>query len=244
MNLQPAGTLIKKITSLFNNLDSDGTVTQIEKDLMRSYLRQLYEEFSDEKSPAEPINPVVRQPEPIAPPLPKQPEPVVYTPPPVVPVVVAPPPTPEPIVVAPIISYPPPPPEPTPVIQTPPVVIVNTPIVEIPASSFNGGSSGRSGFDQLFSQRKATELSEKLSETPISDLTRALSINDRLLYMNELFGRDMKALEEALAVLNKFHNLDAAKGYVITLAEQYNWSADEKTETANAFIRLVKRRYP
>jgi hypothetical protein len=37
--------------------------------------------------------------------------------------------------------------------------------------------------------------------------------------------------------------MDAAKGFLITLAEQYNWSEEEKTETAQSFIRLVKRRY-
>ncbi len=243
MNLQPAGILIKKITSLFNNLDSDGTVTQIEKDLMRSYLRQLYEEFADEKTAALPIAPVVTQPDPVVIQAPKPPEPVVYTPPPVQPVVV--PPTPEPVVIAtPIVTYPPQP-EPTPVQPVtpppPPPPVVNTPIVEIPTPSV--ANNGKSGFEQLFSQKKATELSEKLSETPIADLTRALSINDRLLYMNELFGRDMKALEEALSMLNKLHNMDAAKGFLITLAEQYHWSEEEKTETAQSFIRLVKRRY-
>lgn len=240
MNLQPAGILIKKITSLFNNLDSDGTVTQIEKDLMRSYLRQLYEEFSDEKSAAIAITPIVTQPEPVVVQAPKPPDPVVYTPPVQPPVV---PPTPEPVVIStPIVTFPSTPqPEPTPVQPVTPPPVINTPIVEIPTPSVP--YNGKSGFDQLFSQKKATELSEKLSETPIADLTRALSINDRLLYMNELFGRDMKALEEALTMLNKLHNMDAAKGYLITLAEQYNWSEEEKTETAQSFIRLVKRRY-
>ena len=97
--------------------------------------------------------------------------------------------------------------------------------------------------ETLFEQKKATDLSEKLSESPINDLTRAMSINDRLLYMNELFGRDIEALNETLKLLNKYDSLDQAKGLISNLAEQYKWMDEEKVEIAQNFIKLIRRKY-
>ena len=45
-----------------------------------------------------------------------------------------------------------------------------------------------------------------------------MAINDRLLYMNELFGKDTDTLNETLKLLNKFESLDEAKGLLINLA--------------------------
>ncbi len=98
--------------------------------------------------------------------------------------------------------------------------------------------------EQLFAFKKATELSERLSESPVTDLSKAMSINDRLLYINELFGRDRNALEDSLTVLNRFDNFHAAKSFLVSLAEQYHWAQEERMEIAHNFIKLVRRRYP
>jgi hypothetical protein len=98
--------------------------------------------------------------------------------------------------------------------------------------------------DQLFVLKKATELSERLGESPVGDLNTAMSINDRLLYVNELFGRDRSALDDSLTILNRFDSFSAAKNFLVSLAEQYQWAREERAEVAQNFIKLVKRRYP
>jgi hypothetical protein len=103
--------------------------------------------------------------------------------------------------------------------------------------------SSNSRIEALFSFKKATELSERLSETPIPDLTKGMSINDRLLYMNELFGRDMSKLDEVLRALNNFPSLDSAKSYLMGVAAQFNWGDDDRSEIAQSFIKLVRRRF-
>ncbi|NBC09511.1 MAG: hypothetical protein GVY26_20155 [Bacteroidetes bacterium] len=95
----------------------------------------------------------------------------------------------------------------------------------------------------LFQFKQATELSEKLSERPIQDLTKALAINDRLLYMNELFGGDFNALNDNLSRLNGMENMEEAKGLLVQLAETYDWADEEREDIARDFIRLVRRRY-
>ncbi len=249
MDINQARILIRKIDSLFKSMEMDGSPqpTPIERDLMLSYLRQLYQAFLDEgmeppiitvaaprvapaavpTPPIEPVKPVVAAPvveTPAPPPAPK-PEPKPVPPAPPIEVKEVPPPAPDP--------------EPEPVAPPKPVV----PPPPAPKPELALSKSGNAAFDKLFSSKKATEVSEKLAESPIADLNRALSINDRLMYMSELFGRNMKELEAALNMLNQMPNLDSAKAYLLTFAEQYKWMEGERLETAETFIKLIRRRY-
>lgn len=249
MDLQQARILVRKINSLFKSMEMDGSPqpTPIERDLMLSYLRQLYQSFLDESSldaskitvsaplvevpvnkptpkpEPEPIKPTFEAPKAYVPPVVNVEPPKVETPP--VPEVRE-----EPKVYIPPVEIPKPP-----VVEVKPEPVQTTP----PPST--GGSNG--SLDALFSFKKATELSEKLSEMPIPDLTKGMSINDRLLYMNELFGRDMAKLDEVLRALNNFPSLDSAKSYLMGVAAQYNWGEEERSEIAQSFIKLVRRRF-
>ena len=257
MDLQQARILVRKINSLFKSMEMDGSPqpTPIERDLMLSYLRQLYQSFLDDvvdsgkiTVSAPMVEIPVRKPEPRLEPEPVKPTyeapkayvpPVVNVEPPVVetaPVVEI---REEPRVYIPPVETPRPPvievkPEPIPVTPLPPP----PPVIPTPST---GSSNSR--VEALFSFKKATELSEKLSEMPIPDLTKGMSINDRLLYMNELFGRDMSKLDEVLRALNNFPSLDSAKSYLMGVATQFNWGDDDRSEIAQSFIKLVRRRF-
>lgn len=146
---------------------------------------------------------------------------------PVAPPAVAPPPIP--------IPQPKPKPEPAPV-SPPPVAPIP---VSIPAPEVNIPA----GMEPLFAVKTGTELADKLGEQPVKDLTRALSINDRLLYMNELFGKDLEAMNESLKLLNKLESFDSGRSFLVTLAGQYHWLEEERIDIARDFIRLIKRRY-
>ncbi|MFM8450210.1 MAG: hypothetical protein ACKOAY_08920 [Haliscomenobacter sp.] len=231
MDKQDARILVRKINALFRSIDElDGSPAAIERDLMLSYVRQLYDYFLQQ--PAEGLH---RAPEAtVVPAVPS---------PPVPPVVVAPVQEKQPVVMAPEPVVPPAPIPPAPPI---PPVSVDTSRVQ-PSDTATEADSERAHLpqhlDRLFSFKKATELSERLGESPVADLGRAMSINDRLLYMNELFGKDRGALEESLQVLNRFDSFDSARSFLYNLAEQYGWSAENRLEIAHAFIKLVRRRY-
>ena len=51
------------------------------------------------------------------------------------------------------------------------------------------------------------------------------------------------ALEESLRLLNKYDNIGEARGLLINLAGQYDWTDKERVEIARDFIKLVRRRY-
>jgi hypothetical protein len=98
--------------------------------------------------------------------------------------------------------------------------------------------------EELFYIQEAKELSDKLSLSPISDLTKALGINDRLLTANDLFGGDYTFFDESFKKLNSLHTFEEAKQYLIDhVVKDKDWLNPQKKEKAKRFIKFVKRRY-
>lgn len=96
----------------------------------------------------------------------------------------------------------------------------------------------------LFEEKQAKELSEKLAESAIADLKKAIALNDRLLYTSELFAGDGKAFETALSALNDFSHFEEARDYLVhNVAVHYTWTDKKRLDTAKAFVKLVRRRY-
>ena len=256
MDLEQARATLEKINSLYNSLQRDnGKISSIERDLMLSYIQQLYEAFLHEeasshshsaeapaprkedpkpvrrsytppriieipdslKENSQPKPDPTRRPQPQPQPQPPRPEPKPEP---------QPKPDPRP---APQPDRPEPEPEPEPPQPEP--------------TEQQAATAPSQKIARLFEFKQATELSEKLSERPIQDLTKALAINDRLLYMNELFGRDLNALNDYLSRLNRMDSMEEAKPLLLQLAEQYGWADEEQEDIAREFIRLVRRRY-
>jgi len=254
MDLKQARILLKKINSLLNSLDLDGSkMSAIERDLMRSYIRELYEIFTEKEqqrqvqqrdSNSEERRSIQRS---------SQPKEESETPtdgPQLRKRLIPDPPTPK------LRQDPPPPPpssrpesreepkaepkEPNPPRSTP---RPESPRVEAQPERARSSAKNNQDIQELFNHRQATELSEKLSEQPVSDLSKAMSINDRLLYMNELFERDMNALDESIKMLNNYDTMEQARPYLMNLAEAHNWAQEERKDIAESFIKLVRRRY-
>ncbi len=96
----------------------------------------------------------------------------------------------------------------------------------------------------LFITNRGHELSDKLARVPVTDLRRALSINDRLQVISELFCGDREAFQETLDILNSKFSFEEAKVYLTRyVIDRYRWLDEEKTEQAREFIHLVERRF-
>lgn len=241
MNLQKAKVLLKKINALNDSLSpDDGPITSIEKDLMLSYVRQLYEAYLDNaagsnvssadrnasKTKAAGSGPELE----IASTTKERtaaPEPVKrkYTPPR-------------------IIEIPDTPPEKTKESNpAPPAPKPATPAYSPQTVQTNNTGSSDPRVKALFDQQTSNELSEKLSLQPLKDLTKGLSINDRLLYTNDLFDKDANVFNAALKKLNEMNTLDQAKSFLEEQATRYHWTDGEKADIAKDFIKHVRRRY-
>ncbi|MBL4650256.1 MAG: hypothetical protein JKY03_11035 [Aureispira sp.] len=99
-------------------------------------------------------------------------------------------------------------------------------------------------YDGLFLFKEATDLSQKLSATPLQDLNKALGLNEKFLYINELFGGDVAKFQAAIKVLNDEKNFDTARSYIESqLIETYHWMKKVKQPISKDFIKLIRRRY-
>ena len=87
-----------------------------------------------------------------------------------------------------------------------------------------------------------TELIEVLKETPVKDLRKAIGINDRFLFINDLFRGDENMYERCIKTINSF-NIYAEAEYWITreLKVKLGWKDDQPS--AQQFYQLVKRRF-
>jgi len=99
-------------------------------------------------------------------------------------------------------------------------------------------------FEELFIFKQATDLAAKLSESPVSDLSKVLGINEKLLFTKELFGGDSKKFNEAVAIFNSAGYFDKARSFMEhNLIDQFNWLSKDKKSTARDFVKLIRRRY-
>ena len=105
-------------------------------------------------------------------------------------------------------------------------------------------STANPELEALFVLPKGEDLASKLSAKPIRLVEDAMGINDRISTINELFGRDHELFKATLEKVNGFTTYDQARDYLLHgVAYSQEWSAEEKAEKAIEFIRLVGRKF-
>ncbi|KXK40870.1 MAG: hypothetical protein J5I52_09315 [Saprospiraceae bacterium] len=109
----------------------------------------------------------------------------------------------------------------------------------------NGSSAtNKNIIEELFAEDKIEDLSGKLSLSPVKDLTKSMGINERIFTQQELFGNNAQAFNEILQKLNGFTSFDETKAYLIAdVIPVFGWTAEDKVKKAATFIKLVKRKF-
>lgn len=128
---------------------------------------------------------------------------------------------PEPVVVA----------EPEPIIEPAPRVFTQ-PKVEVKPQ--------QRSLNDLFNEQKK-DLGEKFQQTKIADLTKAMSINDKFLFIRELFKNKSEEFSHAIHTLNKCENIEEAFDTMEGLKKQYFW--DSISSAYLALCDLVRRKF-
>ena len=102
------------------------------------------------------------------------------------------------------------------------------------------GNAGASLNDQL--REEKPELGHKLKETPIRDLKKGIGVNDRFVFLNELFRGDEAMYERSLKTINSFRILPEAE-YWINRELKIKLGWDDGQHTTQQFYQLVRRRF-
>jgi hypothetical protein len=92
--------------------------------------------------------------------------------------------------------------------------------------------------DNLAKKQSQNDLSSKMQSKPIQDLNKAIGLNDRFLFIRELFNGNKDAYYEAIQIINEMPNYEEAEQYI---RERFNW--DEEQPEVMRFMDLVRRRF-
>jgi hypothetical protein len=258
MDLPKAQRLLIKIQAFLDN-GNGNELSRLEKDLMKSYILQLYDAVSSDEPQVQVEKPkqaemppprvqfveppVVHIPEP---PVVNIPEPVKHVPEKPVYVEYVAPKIPEIPVEIKVPVY-----EPVAVIPKPDYVPVVSSVVEPVAEVIQKPKPVTFPVEapvelaSLFELPNADDVSGRFSHFPIANIESALGLNERIFTLNELFGGDRVLFETTCAELNNLGSYREATALLLQgAARQYKWSDPERIKMAEHFIRIVARRYP
>lgn len=99
-------------------------------------------------------------------------------------------------------------------------------------------------YEELFTFKIATDLSQKIGEARINDLWHAIGINERFLYINQLFGGDMSRFKGGIEKLQSLANFDEARVYLEKeFIGENDWLNKQRKLFAKDFIKKVRRLY-
>lgn len=86
------------------------------------------------------------------------------------------------------------------------------------------------------------EVAQTIKETPVKDLRKAIGVNDKYLFINELFKGDEAMYEKCLKTINSFAVYPEAETWIRReLLVKMGW--DEKASSTKQFYQIVMRRF-
>jgi hypothetical protein len=126
-----------------------------------------------------------------------------------------------------------------PVIETPVMTVVTeAPVEEVPKGEVKPMVSLNDTFKENANQQAS--IAKKLEGSPISDLKKNISLNQRFQFCKDLFKGNNQEYEVTLEKLNNT-NRDEAMRILQTLRDKYSWNPESMA--AKDFTDLVNRRY-
>ncbi|HMS30361.1 MAG TPA: hypothetical protein PKD32_10940 [Saprospiraceae bacterium] len=99
-------------------------------------------------------------------------------------------------------------------------------------------------YPSLFDHLNISDLSQKLTLTPIKDIRVSMGLNEKIVVKNDLFRGDQNDMDAALQRLNQCNNFDEAKKFLCRdIIPKYNWDSPDKEHIVDKFVLTVYRRF-
>jgi hypothetical protein len=119
-------------------------------------------------------------------------------------------------------------PQPTPAPASKPEPIIQRP----PQRSLN---------DLFNEKREDHSISSQYQRAKVGDLTKAISINDKFIYIKELFHNRGEDFSASIKLLNECKNMEEAFDCLEELKQKFFW--DSKSDAYLSFCDLLRRKY-
>ncbi|MCG8410869.1 MAG: hypothetical protein MI739_06260 [Bacteroidales bacterium] len=93
-------------------------------------------------------------------------------------------------------------------------------------------------YDNISKKNNPNDLSSKMQFKPIKDINTAIGLNDKFIFIRELFNGDKESYHETIQVLNNFDTFDNAFNF---LTQNFDWNAEDANFVK--LTELVRRKY-
>lgn len=95
---------------------------------------------------------------------------------------------------------------------------------------------------KIASAPMASSVAAHLQHKPISDLKKAIGLNEKFLFINQLFDGNLQVYNQVIDHINSCPNKEAAEEYIQnTLVQQFGW--DIQSTSCRLFLEMVERRF-
>jgi hypothetical protein len=95
--------------------------------------------------------------------------------------------------------------------------------------------------DKIASGKPDKTLADKIGKSSIASLKNAIGINDKFLFINELFKGDIQEYNKTIDKLNSYSKLEECTGFLEELKGKFKWT--EKPDTYQKLEDLLIRKF-
>ena len=97
---------------------------------------------------------------------------------------------------------------------------------ESPKSTIDLFSTAEPTVSDVYSEQETVTVADKFSHGNVNELREAIGINEKFLFINELFNGDMSKYNKVIDELDELTTFKGAETYLVELKVQYQWTED------------------
>ena len=101
--------------------------------------------------------------------------------------------------------------------------------------------SAESPVGEKYAQKDEPSVAEKIQKSQIVNIREAIGINEKFLFINELFNGDMSRYNKILDDINALPTQKGVETYLLEMKIQFQWADDN--EAFVAFKELIERKF-
>jgi len=99
----------------------------------------------------------------------------------------------------------------------------------------------RTVHEQISSQASSENIASKIQQTPITELKSVIGLNDKFIFINELFHGNMKAYQETIRSLDQLTTLNDAIRYFTEVKDTFDMN--EELESFRKLAEMIQRKF-
>lgn len=96
---------------------------------------------------------------------------------------------------------------------------------------------------RFIAHKEDRSIGTRMQMTPVSNLKEAIGVNEKFLFINELFGGNIQVYNESIARLNEMKEMNEAFHYLNELNDLLGWDEKRSAQTIEKLANFVQRRY-